>query len=177
MKCLLDLDGVIADFHTAWYQKFNQFQRPDAKGTWSIAKLHNITFEESCQGLDIEFWKNIPWMYDGKIILTLLEDAFGKKNISILTSNHVVDTRSAAYGKVRWIEENLPDYKYKYFIGGDKSFLAHKGMMLIDDKNENVDNFRMKGGHAFLVPREWNRGHLDKDQVQYQLIKFLRNWF
>lgn len=175
MKVLLDLDGVLADFHNHWYSVQPTLTRPEPwpNGLWSLAKIHDISFELSCKGLDIDFWRTIPWMEDGKEILASLEEFFGKRNICILTSNHVTDAATAAMGKVQWIERELPDYNHRYFLGAEKEFLAHKDVLLIDDKNENVDSFRVAGGSAFLLPRPWNRSFAQAKHSLFSLENFL----
>ncbi len=40
-----------------------------------------------------------------------------------------------------------------------KSLLAGPDTLLIDDKDENITEFRAGGGHGILVPRPWNKLH------------------
>jgi len=175
MKCLLDLDGIIADFHQQWHTMMGiPYPNPWPAGVWSIAQVHGISWKDSCRGLNVNFWNSIPWMPDGREILTLLEEKFGKENICILTSNHVDDAATAAYGKVQWIERELPDYSHRYFLGAAKDFLAHPGVCLIDDKNENIANFCGAGGEGFLVPRPWNMKHFIADKAVFYLKDYLR---
>lgn len=176
MKCLLDLDGVLADFQSGWYQANPQYIRPEPwpNGVWSLSEVHGITFEQSCSSLSANFWSNLPWMPDGRMILKILENHFRPENICILTSNHVTYAAVAAFGKVHWIERELPEYKYRYLLGASKYFLAHEDVVLIDDKNENVDLFRANGGSAFLIPRPWNRDYARCEFVFDDLIEILR---
>ena len=172
-RCLLDLDGVLADFHRAWHEHHPEYPYPDPwpEGVWSLSKVHNITYEQTNRNIGLSMWQSIQWMPDGKEILSLLEGHFSKKNICILTSNRVEKADIAAMGKVQWIERELPEYQSRYFLGAAKDFLAHRDILLIDDRNENVDAFIRAGGFAFLLPRPWNRAH-GKNAVP-SLIDFL----
>ena len=175
MKCLLDLDGVLCDFHTHWHKFHPPHLYPDPwpAGEWSIAKVHGLQWTDTCKNLNLDFWTTMPWMQDGCKILALLESYFGQENICILTSNHVEDAATAAFGKVKWIETHLPEYKHRYFLGAAKGFLAHRDVILIDDKNENVDDFINQGGQAILVPRPWNRDYAFSGYAYDKLASFL----
>lgn len=176
MKCLLDLDGVLADFHAHWHAHNPQYKYKYPNGTWSIAEVYGITWEESCRCLDnLEFWETIPWMPDGKEILALLESTFGKE-ICLLTSNQVDRADIAAMGKVRWIEREMPEYRNRYFLGANKHFLAHSGTVLIDDKGSNVEQFVNEGGCGILVPRDWNGDCRMADNALATLETRLRLW-
>jgi hypothetical protein len=175
MKCLLDLDGIVADFHTQWYRYHPEHSRVDPKGEWFLHKLHGITFEESCKKLDLSFWETIPWTVDGREIVTLLEETFGQDNICILTSNNVQPGADiAAMGKVRWIERELPEYRTRYFLGANKHFIAHCGALLIDDRDKNIEDFRKEEGDGFLYPRSWNSRYRRAHHAIDDLKGFLR---
>src|SRR6266568_9467127 len=103
-KVLLDLDGVLADFYKQWYAYNLKWERKHPQGEFYLHKLHvGLTWEESCRCLTATFWETLPWMPDGKEILTLLESRFGQENIFLCTSNQVDSAGVAAYGKVQWI--------------------------------------------------------------------------
>ena len=174
-KCLLDLDGVLANFHSHWHTFHPEYKElvPWPAGEWSIGKAHGISWEQTNVNIGMEFWISMPWMTDGKEILSLVEKHFGPKNICVLSSNWVAQADIAAAGKVQWIEREMPAYAHRYFLGAAKDFLAHQGVLLIDDKDSNVDKFREEGGYAFLLPRPWNRDH-GKNAV-LSLIDFLDN--
>jgi len=158
---LLDLDGVIADFHTHWHTYYPECPRPNPwpKGVWALADAHGVSWQYTCERLGLKFWRTIPFMFDARDILNLLESKYKRENIYLCTSNHVDDAGTAAKGKVEWIEKHMPEYKHQYFIGSAKHIFARPDSILFDDKNENVDQFIAAGGQACLVPRPWNRNH------------------
>ncbi len=61
------------------------------------------------------------------------------------------------------MQREIPHLAGNAFIGGKKHLLAHKDALLIDDRDENVAEFRHAGGKAILIPRPWNnqRCHTD----------------
>ena len=53
------------------------------------------------------------------------------------------------------------------------SIWMHHPLGLGRDKDENVDGFREAGGKALLVPRPWNRAHLQADRTVQVVREFL----
>ena len=77
-------------------------------------------------------------------------------------------------GKWAWIRDNLPIYLKRTIITqAPKHLLARPDTLLIDDKDENVDGFREAGGKALLIPRPWNRAHLQADRTVEVVKEFL----
>jgi 5'(3')-deoxyribonucleotidase len=65
-------------------------------------------------------------------------------------------------GKMMWLKREWPDVvKEKRVIicaGSEvKASVAGPGKILIDDKNENIDEWEAAGGMGILYPRPWNR--------------------
>ena len=162
MKCLLDLDGVLTDFMSAAHQfhglPYSYEDYPYPLGEWDCLPpaTANMTPQEFWGRLGADFWANLPWMPDGKAILCLLETYFGPENICLLSSP--TGLAESVSGKVRWIQQNMPEYRRRFLIGPTKHFCAHRGVVLIDDADHNVTSFGEYGGLAVLVPRKWNTG-------------------
>lgn len=160
MKCLLDLDGVLADFVTAAckaHGRDNVYCSAESRGNYSMEVLMGISGNEFWEPFDENFWADIPLMPDAAEILKATEATFGRENICLLTTPSL--NPGCAAGKVRWIEKHLPEYRRRFLIGPRKEFCAHSRSVLIDDYDYNVQNFRTHGGHAVLVPRPWNSLH------------------
>lgn len=155
LRILLDMDGVLCDFIGGYFKQYPHLQRPDPwpAGTWSLAEaIGGIAPME----FDQAFWSNLDWMPDGRLILSTLNETVGEENICILSSCDVDQAGLAAAGKLQWIKKNCPQFSKRYLFGPDKRFCAHSNVVLVDDKDENVDNFRADGGRAILIPRRWN---------------------
>lgn len=159
MKCALDLDGVCTDFVKGACLAHN---RPNpfagGVGSWDMAAHWKMTDEEFWRPLNShEFWSSLEWTADGKDILEIVERAFGKGNIVLLS--RPCDSPESASGKLEWIQREMPDYAQRYLLGPSKEFCAHDNAVLIDDNDKNVDTWMAHGGIGVLVPRPWNRDH------------------
>lgn len=157
-KAILDLDGVLVDF-VGGAAKQHGVQYPDPyPNTYDIAKAFNMQPRFFWEGLrGSEFWEGLNWMPDGKLILQILEIAFGSENIVICTSPTL--DPEAASGKIRWIQRELPQYARQFLIGPAKHFCAGPSTLIIDDHDANVKKFVEHGGKGILIPRPWNSNH------------------
>jgi 5'(3')-deoxyribonucleotidase len=164
-RIILDLDGVLVNFHKAAFSEYgvppkDVHDYPPHVG-WDIVAALNHKLEEKgsravsanhfWSNFDYAFWRGLPWYCGASDFFRLLKTRY---DICICTSA-AYDPMCAA-GKVKWIQDNLPDYKRKYFIGCQKQLLAQPGAVLIDDADHNIRAFREAGGTAILVPRPWN---------------------
>jgi hypothetical protein len=131
-------------------------------GSPDIVDAANILLKKK-QHTDKSFWTAIkrtvwsttpesdffPWL------LEICEQYVGRKNICIATSP-TLDPECLA-GKLEWIHEHLPEWmRRQYAITPRKFLLARGDSVLIDDCEDNIQNFEDNGGHGILVPRPWN---------------------
>lgn len=161
-----DLDGVLVDFNGSataiigaenppkkwrWYEDYEDgFRRVNDACTW-------------------QFWANLDWMHDGHDILRAVIDTFDPAQIYLLTTP--MPNPGSASGKMEWIDRHLPTYNKKIFITtASKSVVARPDTLLIDDKDQNVEEFTDAGGEAILVPRPWNELHGWAGEA-YQVVK------
>lgn len=158
MKVLLDLDGVLVDF-VGGAAKHHGFD-PKLANCWDFMPNTGISPADFWAPLGKRFWSNLDWTPEGPAILKVVEAAVGAANVCVLTSP--CDTEGCAEGKLRWIRDNMPDYRRRYFLGTAKEFVASHKLTLVDDHDKNVDQFLKAGGGGVLVPRPWNRlrGHV-----------------
>lgn len=177
LKCLLDLDGVLVDFcgpahtyHNLPYSTGDDYPYP--KGLWNIDTLMPITQEEFWKPLGREFWANLPWMPDGKRILSLLEWVFSRENICIC-SCPAKDPLTAT-GKLDWIKKNMPEYSRQYMLCPQKRFAASNNAILVDDRDKNIEEFEENGGHGVLVPRLWNKKWMHIDNGMWHILEDVR---
>ena len=170
MRVLLDMDGVLSDMTTPIQEMYNLGPWPPGAG-YEIQTVYpqlTMSANKFWQSFDSEdFWAHLPWTHDGKIILKMVERHF--KEINICTSPTL--NPYCASGKIRWINNNIPLYRRRFFIGPQKWHLASPGHLLIDDHDKNVKLFREKGGHAILVPRPWNSLHAEHtvEYLRYEM--------
>lgn len=169
--CFLDMDGVLVDFIGGVLRAFNIKDNPYDDITnygKKIINALNISSKKFYNALDYNFWKDLNWTKEGKNILELIEKYFGKSNICLLTA----PTRNIGCipGKLKWVEENLPEYKNQILIGKAKYFCAAPNKILIDDNRENIQDFINYGGNGILVDRPWDEYYSYKNTYDSILI-------
>lgn len=176
VKLFLDMDGVLTDFTRGWADILNFPYTYDPyslkRGVWDyfpeLLGKHNITFKQIDDVCTCDFWANLPWMHDGKLILQIVLDVFGYENIYLLTSP--MPNPGSPNGKCEWIEKNIPGLKKRVILTNvDKGLFAGPGRILLDDKNENVYSFRAHGGVGIICPRPWNKRH------RYDTVPFIKD--
>lgn len=156
----LDMDGVICNFrkgvHGAFYKFYDYTTLSDKWTFWD--DWPDVTLDMVNVACDMKFWDHLEWTEDGRDILRTILNKFHVKQIYLLT-DPVIGTGTAS-GKMMWIDRHIPVYlKHTIITQAPKHLLARSDTLLIDDKDENVDEFREAGGKAILINRPWNVGH------------------
>jgi len=166
-QIFLDLDGVLADFTKA-AAKIHKIELPsEMEEDFLYSKFAKKGhFWSKCNSH--EFWANIPrypWAKD----LVRLVDRSGI-NFTFLTKAPM--GTGAWSGKARWIESNFGAHQNKlWVVRGDKSIMAQKGYLLIDDKTSSIEGWRERGGDAF----QWKELSADNtEQAKYYLEQVRR---
>lgn len=155
MRCFLDIDGVLANFNKRAFEALGLPYSVDhpALHEWHWYKYFGLNFDEFDSVCGIDFWAGVQWMPDGKDILAVVEHTFD--DVYLLTTP--MPNSGSGTGKILWIERHLPEYKKRLIITqASKSLFAGPNAILIDDKDENIDEFITAGGNGVLVPRLWN---------------------
>ena len=157
MKIFVDLDGVLCNFVQgacdAWDMP-NPYTKPENFGNFDIAKASGIPTElfwKKCSGH--EFWANLPKHDDADEILSRLPG----DDVAFLTANSA-DPFSAS-GKLAWVKRHYYSFRRRVIITPAKHFIAHSNALLIDDRDQNCEEFRAEGGSAILLPRPWNSAY------------------
>jgi len=163
MKCLLDMDGVLADFTGGIFNRVRGVPEPKEL-TWD----HVRDNEWGLLGLD--FWLRLALMPAAKDIYWAAIKTFGVSNVGVLSSP--VMTPGCVEGKKAWLSQHFPSLATGHiFFGSRKEFFAHPDILLVDDRDENVDNFLAAGGAALLVPAKWNRRKGEQAAVAVEEIR------
>jgi len=156
IRIFLDMDGVLTDFE----KSFKKLVAEDLSTEEYEEKYGSNPFWGIISEKGEEFWANMEWMADGKI----LWNYFKKYDPIILSAPSRDDTSKT--GKVKWLEKNIPDLKNHYVQtkarrGGDKvSHVILNNMkyryatgpedILIDDKSKNIRAWEEAGGTGIL---------------------------
>jgi len=166
----VDLDGVLADFVRAALALYERDELLDCwpAGEWNMPKVLDISRGKFWGAIDRQggaFWESLeiyPWTF--KLIDRQREIA----PITIATSPSL--DPSCLAGKVRWMQRHLGGSFRDFLIGPSKHLLAKPDVVLIDDRDSNIDAFRKHGGQAILFPQPWNTNHhIEDDRLTYVL--------
>ena len=157
---MLDMDGVLVDFHKGVYDAFEMPYVYDSRlQTWNFwenwpNKVTRGDIDAKCDAL---FWSGLDWMHDGKDILKLVLDKFDVSQVYLLT-NPIVGGHGSCSGKLEWIDQHMRQFYHRTILTvATKSLLAKPNVLLIDDNDLNIDEFAAAGGQVIQVPRPWNR--------------------
>lgn len=170
MALLLDMDGVIADYHSAVMKAFgiqvDKFEHPP--GHYKMNELLTLTDEEYDEHLGKikNFWFNIEPTKEMEQIVRLVETY--DKEYLVCTKPSV--NYHCASQKVQWIRKYLGHNRF--IITRHKYKLSRAThLALIDDDGKNVAPW---GERGFLYPRQWNKNHEYQDQALPMLDTWLR---
>lgn len=166
-RVYLDMDGVISDFDGAvnkWYGKTNN--HPD-EWDYHYKEDFGMTSTQFWEGLTEEFWEMMPKTPEADLILAMVDPY----EPCILSSPPLAGPNMPGLsGKVKWIKRNLPRYakEKRYLLGSGKHYVAHHLGILIDDKNENIEDWERFGGYGILWPQPWNdASHLMDCRIEH----------
>lgn len=155
MQIYLDMDGVLTDLATHIFQWHGvPYPNPWPKMEYNIAEVMG----KDCWDLPTFFWSTMPKTKEFDAILRLLRN--NKITICTCPTDH-----HSASGKLTWLKRNYPEGYDDFIICRDKSHLASRNVLLIDDCDEKVIKFRKAGGRAILFPRPWNSGYGITDPI------------
>lgn len=132
----LDLDGVVADFESHAH---------------SQNKYHQVTGKLDREALDHQWWSTIP-VFDGARAFYAALQKIGP--VKFLTGPML---HSGCHsGKAEWIQ-SFDAERGKWALrdliicpSTDKHFLAGPNRILIDDRKNNIADWRLAGGIAIL---------------------------
>ncbi len=190
MRILLDMDEVLCDFVGGVCTKWGDGVDKDEllkywePGVWDIAPpltkylgrcpttnpITETEFWNKING-DTHFWaklKPLPWLQDLLITIQLVTgDWYVVTSPSRCLTSHV--------GKHLWITEHLPTVfsDQRLIITKHKHLFANYNTMLIDDRDSNVEEFRLAGGMGLVFPRHHNSNHAYKDDPVSYISKYI----
>ena len=170
MTILLDLDGVCIDFVSPALQVFgHELDDIDWQlGEYDIAKAvgkdHN-EFWDAIHHQGVGFWRNLKaYAWFEELLYELRK--FGQVYFVTTPTN----SPHSAAGKMLWLQDRYGSDFKDFVITHQKHLLRQSGVVLIDDYDLNVDNFKKHGcGEAILFPQKWNRLHdlINDNRVDY----------
>ena len=173
----VDMDGVVADFMAAVIELVYDesavapILRGWPKGTYGMGDAigkseERIWYAVGREGAD--FWRELkkyPWASQLVSRLQELGDV-------IFLSSPSRDPH-AATGKLQWIEENFPSESRDYILtpSDHKWRVASPTGILIDDSQDNIDDWNEHGGIGIIFPQPWNDAEQPKDILEHVMSR------
>jgi len=152
---VVDMDGVLVNFRKGVFDLFGIENTKENLKVWEIGKeILNMKEKNFWNFIknEKEFWLNLePFPWKNK----LMKIVDGYADNVVICSKSPMD--AGCYSQKRkWLDKyNLG--KYEHFIGnGNKSWMAGKNRVLIDDLIDNLFDFKDKEGYGILFPQEYN---------------------
>ncbi len=153
-RVFLDMDGVIADFETAYC---NQLAIPSPY--MDVVNHGHYGCFDYQQVLSVadnyDFWAYMPLMDDALQIYDFAR--WLSKDVAFLS--YPMAKGGSMQGKLDWCTNHFPGTSLILATDGRKDWLASKDTWLIEDSQDNAVAFRKAGGRGVLVPRPWNALH------------------
>lgn len=160
---LLDMDEVLVDFvggacrvHGTTREEIESFW---PEGHWSVVEpigaskgivLTEDRFWETIHKAGRDFWINLeplPWLSE------LLKLVNGRSWYIVSAPSRCP---SSYDGKVQWLKNYFGARFDRFIISPHKYLLAKPGVMLVDDREKNVDEFIRHGGIGAVFPARSN---------------------
>ena len=140
-KIYCDMDGVIADFDKR-FKDVNpeKLSAAQYQTKYGIEKFWDLIDEEN----KVKFWVGIPWMSDGKTLWDYIKD---KKPTLLSAPSKKPQSR---LGKRLWVKNNIPGTPLILASAEKKQNYSGKNKILIDDRPDNIEQWRSKGGIGIL---------------------------
>lgn len=160
----LDLDGVLADFVGS---ACDVHGKPvDDVNCWDFFEAWGLDedgFWAPINAAGRDFWSNLksyPWFDE---LVSLVEDVDPQFTICTKPS-HQADCMA---GKLDWIHAQFGSKFRRYIFTPNKSPLAARGRLLIDDSNDNCRGFSDAGGDVACFPQPWN---YNRDRMSERML-------
>ena len=130
-----DLDGVLVDFDKGY---------KDLTGKLPNEVNDDVEFWKPIHKTGAAFWIKLKWMPDGHT----LWDYINKYNPILLSAPSREE--SSRIGKRIWKKNNLPDAKMILTPARFKQKYSKENHILIDDRADNIEQWKNKGGIGIL---------------------------
>lgn len=170
---LIDMDEVLCDFIGGACEACNvpreYMELKRVPGEWEITRSLGLTLSEFWSRIDgrgPQFWYNLKLFEWTRELLKFADNTFGDNWFLCSTPGMDSDLKWSKYsymGKLNWIQSKLGKDFERFHLTFHKHMLAQPKVILLDDRERNVENFREKGGLGVVFPSKGNSLHRFKD--------------
>lgn len=142
-KIYIDLDGVLADFHSQ-FTTLSGLTPEKYKNKYGLSKFWDFIDEEN----KVKFWVDIPLMDDAKKLINYVKEY----DYEILSAPSMKP--QSRLGKILWLKKHTPNLfksipKINFKYSKEKHLIKPKLSkfdILIDDREEVINNWNIAGG-------------------------------
>ena len=136
-KIYCDMDGVIVDFEDG-------YERLTGKNIKGNHVKGDADFWQPITDAGIKFWAGLKWMPDGKELWSYIKP-YNPKILSAPSREE-----SSKIGKHVWVKNNISDTKLILRSAERKQELSELNAILIDDREDNIQQWKDAGGIGIL---------------------------
>ena len=140
-KIYCDMDGVLTNFESR-FKSLNpeHLTASQYQAKYGIDKFWNFIDKET----GVKFWVGMDWMPDGKELWDYIKD----KQPTLLSAPS--RENESRLGKRLWVKNNIPGTKLILASAPKKQNYSGRDKILIDDRPDNIEQWRSKGGVGIL---------------------------
>tara|TARA_R110002050_G_scaffold37148_4_gene92366 strand:- start:6159 stop:10673 length:4515 start_codon:yes stop_codon:yes gene_type:complete len=135
-----DMDGVITDFEGRFKNYSNGISPSEYQSKNGVEKFWDLIDVQT----GVKFWVGMPWMEDGKQYW----DYISKYKPILLSSPSI--RNESRLGKRLWVKNNIPGTPLKLAYSKNKKNYAQENAILIDDRENNINQWIASGGIGIL---------------------------
>lgn len=135
-----DMDGVLTDFE----KRFTSLNPEKLSPAQYQTKYSIEEFWKLIDSYKEKFWSEMSWMSDGKDLWEYIK----KYNPTLLSAPS--RKSSSRYGKKLWVEKNTPGAELILSAADKKQNYSGRNKILIDDRPDNIKQWRAQGGKGIL---------------------------
>lgn len=189
-RILLDMDELLSDFvggACGLYGKTKEdVYRYWTPGRWEMdeplsrATGEPVTIDSFWRKIDETpgFWHylpELPWMMELIHVVEVFETKYDLKRWNVVTSPG--KDPGCYLGKATWLKKKFGRDFDRFAITPHKELFAQPGVILIDDRESNIENFIKNGGQGILSPAHHNRLHEKKSNPVRFIVDSLYSIF
>ncbi len=168
----VDLDGVLADFHSSMVRLWGQDPATMDDASWAEAGEWGLSVEmpdfwPRVQAEGADFWRNLPKLPWTDRLWAACNAACDR--VVILTTPGPFPESAA--GKTAWVHEQLGP-KTRVLIGSPKDVCSKPGRILIDDRSGYRNRWEAEGGVLMPLWRPWNVDGHDAGRIAAALERW-----
>ena len=134
-----DMDGVLTDFD-ACFRYFGNMDPRAYESKYGKEKFWDLIDRQ----IGVRFWVGMEWMPDGEKLWNYIKP----HNPTLLSAPS--RQNESRLGKRLWVKNNVPGTKLVLANAVAKQNYSGKNKILIDDREDNIEQWKSKGGIGIL---------------------------